>query len=132
MAEESGALKILANVSDLLNKLAAPAAEQIGQLLGYKLHPYTVKNFLSHSGQRNSFNDHGESTTNPVDKKTFIQSVHVRRSFQAVGVCTFKFPAQNDRKSLIIKARDLHDIRQRTVTLKMKVFTPDMKVQWTS
>jgi hypothetical protein len=47
MAEESGALKILANVSDLLNKLAAPAAEQIGQLLGYKLHPYTVKNFVA-------------------------------------------------------------------------------------
>jgi Abortive infection alpha len=47
MAEESGALKILANVRDLLNKLAAPAAEQIGQLLGYKLHPYTVKNFVA-------------------------------------------------------------------------------------
>jgi hypothetical protein len=48
MAEESGALfKILANVSDLLNKLAAPAAEQIGQLLAYKLHTYTVKNFVA-------------------------------------------------------------------------------------
>jgi Abortive infection alpha len=47
MAEESGALRTLANVSDLLNKLAAPAAEQIGQLLGYKLHPYTVKNFVA-------------------------------------------------------------------------------------
>ncbi len=38
MAEDNGALKILANVTVLLNKLAAPAAEQIGQLLGYKLH----------------------------------------------------------------------------------------------
>lgn len=47
MAEESGAIKILANVSDLLNKLTAPAAEEIGQLLGYKLHPYTVKNFVA-------------------------------------------------------------------------------------
>src|SRR6202035_5431715 len=47
MAEESGALKILANVSDMLNKLAAPAAEQIGQLLAYKLHPYTVRNFVA-------------------------------------------------------------------------------------
>jgi hypothetical protein len=47
MAEESGAVKILANVSDLLNKLAAPAAEQIGRLLGYKLHPYTVMNFVA-------------------------------------------------------------------------------------
>jgi len=47
MTEASGALKTLENVSDLLNKLAAPAAEQIGQLLGYKLYPYTVKNFVS-------------------------------------------------------------------------------------
>lgn len=47
MAEDTSALKILANVSDLLNKLAAPAAEQIGQVLGYKLHPYTVKNFVA-------------------------------------------------------------------------------------
>ena len=47
MAENNPALKIAADASDLLNKLLGPAAAQLGQVLGYKLYPYTLKNFIT-------------------------------------------------------------------------------------
>jgi hypothetical protein len=47
MAEDNPALKIAVGASDLLNKLLGPGAAQLGQVLGYKLYPYTVKNFVT-------------------------------------------------------------------------------------